>query len=153
MLLFGAEPHHRLNPGAIVPTAVEDDHLAGRGKMRHVALYVHLRLLALSRRRQCHDPEHPRADPFGDRLDGATLASRITALEHDHNALPGHLHPFLQGAQLSLQFAQLFFVDLALELTLDLALALLVAAFSALPAMFVFHDRYLLSRPRSGNRA
>ena len=42
-LLLGAEPHHTLDAGAVVPAAVEDDDLAGGREVRDVALDVHLR--------------------------------------------------------------------------------------------------------------
>src|SRR5215471_20274089 len=54
-LLFGAEAHDPLNAGPVVPAAVEDHDLPGRGKMRDVALGVHLRLFALGGRGQRHD--------------------------------------------------------------------------------------------------
>ena len=47
MLLFRAEAHHVLDAGAVVPTAIEDDDFARRRKVRHVALQVHLALLAI----------------------------------------------------------------------------------------------------------
>ena len=52
VLLVGAEAHHSLDPGAVVPGAVEEDHLAGRGQMLDVALKVPLGALALGRRRR-----------------------------------------------------------------------------------------------------
>ena len=78
-----AEAHHPLDAGAVVPAAVEDDHLAGRREVRHVALDVHLGLLPLGRRGQRHDPEHPGAHPLDDPLDRAALAGGVPALEHD----------------------------------------------------------------------
>ena len=64
-LLLGAEAHHPLDAGAIVPAAVEDHDLARRRQVRHVALDVHLGLLAVGRCRQRDDAEDPRADPLG----------------------------------------------------------------------------------------
>ena len=58
-LLGRAEAHHPLDPGTVVPAAVEDDDLAGRREVRDVALDVHLRLLALGRRRQAPRPGTP----------------------------------------------------------------------------------------------
>ena len=57
-LLVGAETHDPLDAGAVVPAAVEDHDLATRREVRQVALDVHLRLLALGRRRERHDAEH-----------------------------------------------------------------------------------------------
>ena len=57
---------------------------AGR-EMLHVALHVHLALLAVRRRRQRHEPEHARADALGDRLDRPALAGGVPPFEdHDH---------------------------------------------------------------------
>ena len=55
VLLLRAEPHHRLDPGPVVPAAIEEHDLAGAGEVLHVALHVHLRLLAVGRRRQGGD--------------------------------------------------------------------------------------------------
>ena len=81
VLLLGAEPHHVLDAGAVVPAAVEDHDLAGRREVRHVALHVHLALLAVRRRRQRHEAEDARADALGDRLDRAALAGGVAPLE------------------------------------------------------------------------
>ena len=43
VLLLGAEAHHALDAGAVVPTAVKDHDFAGGREVRHVALQVHLR--------------------------------------------------------------------------------------------------------------
>ena len=70
----GAEPHHVLDAGAVVPAPVEDHDLAAGREVLHVALHVHLALLAVRRRRQRHQPEDARADALGDRLDRSALA-------------------------------------------------------------------------------
>ncbi len=115
-LLGGAESHHPFDAGPVVPAPVEDDHLAGRREVRQVPLDVHLGLLALGRRRQRDHPEHPGADPLGDRLDGAALAGGVAALEHDADLGPGVLDPLLDGDQLAVQAPQLVLVLLALHL-------------------------------------
>ena len=73
------------------------------GEVRDVALHVHLRLLALGRCGQRHDPEHPGADPLGDRLDRAALAGGVAALEHDADLGAGRLHPLLHRDELAVQ--------------------------------------------------
>ena len=45
---LGAEAHHPLDAGAVVPAAIEDHDLAGGGQVRQVALRVHLRLFSRS---------------------------------------------------------------------------------------------------------
>ena len=88
VLVLGAEPHHPLDAGAVVPAAVEQDDLAGRRKVRHVALEVPLGPLALGRRRQRHHAADARVEALGDPLDGAALAGRVATLE-DHHAASG----------------------------------------------------------------
>src|SRR5205085_155438 len=83
VLLPGAKTHHVLDPGTIVPTAVEDDHLARSREVLNVALHVHLGLLAVRWGGQRHDPKHARADPLGQGTDGAAFASRIPAFKDD----------------------------------------------------------------------
>ena len=46
VLTVGAEAHDALYPGAIEPAAIEEHNLPRHGKVGHVALDVHLRLLA-----------------------------------------------------------------------------------------------------------
>ena len=116
VLLLGAEPHHVLDAGAVVPASIEDHDLARRGEVRHVALDVHLRLLAVGRRRQRDDPEHARADALGERADRPALAGGVASLEDDDHAEALVLDPFLELAQLGLQLAQLLLVLLVLHL-------------------------------------
>ena len=47
-LIRSAETHHPLHARMVVPAAVEEDHLAGRGEMLQVTLDVQLGLLAFS---------------------------------------------------------------------------------------------------------
>ncbi len=117
-LLLGAEAHHRLDPGPVVPAAVEDHDLAGGREVAHVPLDVHLRLLPLGRRRQRDHPEHPRAHPLGDPPDRAALAGRVPALEHDADLGARRLHPLLHRHQLAVQEPHLLLVRLPLHLRL-----------------------------------
>ena len=109
-LLLGAVAHHPLDAGAVVPAAVEDQHLAGGGHVREVALDIHLGLLALGRRRQRHHPEDPRADPLGQALDDPALAGGVAALEDDDDPCARSLHPGLQMRDLDLQAGDLVLV-------------------------------------------
>src|SRR5262245_17337422 len=110
MLLLRTEPHHVFDTRAIIPTAVEDDDLTCRRKVRHVALHVHLRLLTVRRCWQRHEPEDARADAFGDGADGAAFPGAVTALEDDYDAEAFVLHPILEFAQLGLELAQLLVI-------------------------------------------
>ena len=77
--------------------------------MLHVALHVHLRLLAVGRRRQGDNPKDPRADPLGDRLDGAAFAGGVAAFEDNDDAQALVLHPILELTELYLELAELLF--------------------------------------------
>ena len=103
MYSLGAEAHHPFHPGPVVPRAVEHDDLARRGQMRHVTLEVPLSPLPLGRLGQRHDRGPARVQVLGEALDRAALAGRVAALEDDHDALPGGLHPVLQLDQLDLE--------------------------------------------------
>src|SRR3954470_24480741 len=112
MLLLGAETHDVFNASAVVPAAVEDHDLAGRRKMREVALHIHLALLAIRGRRQGNDAKDARTDAFGDRSDGASLAGAVTSLEDNDHAHAIVLHPILKHAQLALKPAKFLLVPL-----------------------------------------
>ena len=109
-LFLGAVAHDALDSGAVVPAAVEDQHLAGGGHVSEVALDIHLGLLALGRRRQRHHPEDPRADPLGQALDDPALAGGVAAFEDDDDPRARSLHPGLQMRDLDLKAGDLFFV-------------------------------------------
>ena len=49
VLLVGTKTHHPLDSGAVVPTAVKQDHFASRREVRDVALEIPLRALAVIR--------------------------------------------------------------------------------------------------------
>src|SRR5580704_18447276 len=76
-LLLGAEPHHTLDPGSVVPAAVEDHDLPCRRQMWNVSLGVHLRLFALGRRGKRDHPENAWANPLGHGFDRAALAGAV----------------------------------------------------------------------------
>ena len=71
VLVLGAEAHDALDAGPVVPTAVEQDHLAGGRQMDDVALEIPLGLLALGRRGEGDDP--------ADRAGSATAVMRLIA--------------------------------------------------------------------------
>jgi hypothetical protein len=57
-LFLGGKPRHALDVGPVLPGAVKDHHLPGRGKMRDIAPGTYLRLLALGRRGERDDAEN-----------------------------------------------------------------------------------------------
>ena len=83
------------------------------GKCRDVPLHVHLRLLALGRRRQGDDPEHTGAHPLGDPLDRAALAGGVAPLEDDADLRARRLDPLLHRDELAVQPPHLPLVLLA----------------------------------------
>src|SRR6185295_19934103 len=116
VLLLGAEAHHVLDAGAVVPAAIEDDDLAAGWKLLDVALHEDLRLLAVGGSRQRHDAKDARAHALGDGFDGAALPRAVTTLEHHDDLAPFVLDPFLKSAQLRLELLEILFVLLAREL-------------------------------------
>ena len=132
VLLLGAVAHHPLDVRAVVPAAVEQDHLAGGRQVLDVPLEVPLGALPLGGLRQRDHPDRARAGALGDPLDDAALAGRAAALEdHQHlEALP--LDPVLQLHQLLLQPLDLLVVDRAAQPAL-LRVALRVAVGGVAP--------------------
>src|SRR5271166_339522 len=110
VLLLGAEPHHMLDTGAVVPATVEDDDLPACRQMFDVALGIDLRLLPLRGSRQSHQPEDTRAHSLQNTFDDAALAGGVAALENDDDARSGLLDPVLQLDEIDLQLKKLSFV-------------------------------------------
>ena len=110
VLRVGAEAHHPLDAGAVVPAAVEQDHLPRRRQVGDVALEVPLGLLALGRGAEGDRAHDPRVGPLADPLDHAALAGGVAPLEEDGDPQPGVDDPFLQLDQLGLQALQLLLV-------------------------------------------
>src|SRR5258708_2537597 len=115
MLLLAAKAHHIFHPRSVVPTPIEDHDFAGGREMLHVTLQVHLRLLAVGRRRQRDEAEYPRAYALSNGLNRSAFAGRVAALEHDYHAQALVFHPFLEFTKLSLELAQFRLVLFALD--------------------------------------
>ena len=127
VLIVAAEAHHPLDPRPVVPGTIEQDDLAGCGKVADVALDIELALLAVGRRRQCHVAEHAWAAALHDPLDHASLARRVAAFEHDDD--PGTLRhgPGLEARQLDLELMEFLLERLPLKLGRDRRLRLVIA--------------------------
>ena len=113
VLGIGAEPHHPLDPGAVVPGAVEEHDLALGRQVLDVALEVPL---ALFDRRRLLERDHPgatRVEVLHEALDRPALARGVSTLEQDHDPLPGVLDPRLELEQLDLEVVLLLLVGLA----------------------------------------
>ena len=104
VLFVGAKAHHAFDPGAVVPTAVENDDFAGGGKVCDVALHVHHGFLAVRRRGQGDDAEDARADPLGDGADGAPLAGGVAAFRTGRSRGVLLFYPILEMAKFFLEF-------------------------------------------------
>ena len=115
-LVLRAVAHDALDAGAVVPGAIEEDHLAGGRQMSDVALEVPLRLLAIARLGERRDAHHARVEVLGHALDGAALAGRVTALEDHRDAQARVPDPLLQLDELDLQPVQLVLVHMKVEL-------------------------------------
>jgi hypothetical protein len=112
VFLVGAEAHHPFDPRAVVPGTVEEHDLALARQVRNVALKVPLAALAFGRRAECHHAADAGVEAFGDALDDAAFARRVTPFEDHHDAQALLDHPVLQLDELELQPHQ--FVDVAL---------------------------------------
>jgi hypothetical protein len=99
--------HHAFDARAVVPRAVEDHDLAGRGKVRDVALHEDLRLLAVAGGRKRRDPEDPRADLSVRRLMTPPLPAASRPSKMMTIRVPEALYPSLQIGELGLQLADL----------------------------------------------
>ena len=88
MLLGRAEAHHRLDPGAIVPGAVEGHELSGGRELADVALEIPLSALGLGRLGQCDVARPARVHVLADRIDRAALAGGVASLEDASTRLP-----------------------------------------------------------------
>ena len=103
MLFVGAEPHHPLDTGAVVPGAVEHDDLPGGGQMLHVSLEVPLGRFTLGRLLQRDHPGTAWIQMLHEAFDGAALARRIAPFEDEHVPAARALAPLLELQQLDLQ--------------------------------------------------
>src|SRR5262249_54779917 len=95
ILLVGAEAHDALDPGAVVPTAVEEDHLAACRQMGDIALEIPLPALLLGGRPEGDNTADARVEARRDALDDPTFARRIATLEDDDDFEAFQTHPLL----------------------------------------------------------
>src|SRR6516164_9466615 len=101
--------------GAVIPAAIENDDFTGSGKVLHISLHVHLRLLSVGGRRQGDNPENARADALGEGPNCAAFSSSITAFKNDDDAETFELDPILKLAEFALQAAKLFLILFAFQ--------------------------------------
>src|SRR5262245_63246083 len=116
VLVFRAESHHPLDPGAVVPAPVEQHDLSAGWQVGHVALEVPLGAFAPAWRRQCRHLADPRIETLGDPLDDPALPGRVAPLEDDHDLALIVLDPILQLNQLALQTQKLIKSNMTLEI-------------------------------------
>jgi hypothetical protein len=107
VLALGAEAHHPLDAGAVVPGPVEQHDLPGGRELGDVAVEVPLAALGLRGLGQRDDPGGARVEVLHEPLDRAALARGVAALEQDHVLGAGVLRPVLELQQLDLQLVLL----------------------------------------------
>ena len=134
MLLLRAKTHDILNAEAVIPAPVKDHDLPRCREVLHVTLHIHLRFLAVGRRRQRYRTEYPGADPLRQSPDGASFAGGVAALEYDDHAQPLVFDPLLEFAQLRLELAQFPGVFLGLQFP-----GFAVRGFAVLDFVFLAH--------------
>src|SRR6516225_3114497 len=122
-LILGAEPQHPLDASPVVPAAIENHDLSRCRQVWQVALGVHLRLLPLGRRRECHDPEDARAHSLGHSFDRAALAGSVAAFEDDADPKAFVHHPLLELDKLDVQTRELPLVFFLFQLAFAFAFA------------------------------
>src|SRR5262245_15107872 len=115
VLGLGAEAHYPFDAGAVVPAAVEEDHLAACGQVGDVALKVPLGTLALVRRGQRRHAADARVEALRDPLDDSSLARGIAPLEDHHELELLVDDPVLELHELSLQAEELAEVELPID--------------------------------------
>src|SRR5581483_6171935 len=96
VLIFGTKSHHVLNPGAVIPTPVEDDDFTPGGQLLNVALGMELRFLPIVRRGEGDDAKNARADTLHDALDHATFPGSVSSFKKDDNPGIRRLDPVLE---------------------------------------------------------
>jgi hypothetical protein len=87
--------------------------------MFDITLKIDLRALPLGRSGESDDPKDARTDAFGDPLDHAALAGRISTLKNNDNSRSRMLGPELQLDQLDMQFRHFLFIVPPLQIRLD----------------------------------
>src|SRR6516165_4028539 len=115
VLVLTTKAHYALNTCAVIPATVKDHDLSGRRKVVHVALYIHLRLFPIRRRRQCDQPENPRADALGHCPNRASLTRGIPPFKDDDDPETFVFDPILQFAEFRLQPTHLLLIFLTLQ--------------------------------------
>src|SRR5580765_1949877 len=115
-ILLAAKTHDAFHASAIVPGTIEDHELAPGRQMRHEALEIPLRILAIRRFAGREDTRFARAHVLGEPLDGAILAGAVAPFDDNEYAPALRDQPALQFDELDLQRAQIVFVFAAVFL-------------------------------------
>ena len=114
-LLGRAESHHVFHPGAVIPTAIEEQNLASGGEVLHIALEIPLGLLLIRGCAQRHYPATAWVEGLGYPLDRSALASGVPPFKEQDDAIAAVFDPVLHLDQLHLEPGQFFFIELAIE--------------------------------------
>src|SRR5579872_58864 len=87
ILALATETHDPLDPGAVVPGAIEEDHFLRRWKIGDIALEIPGAAIPIRGDAQGHHAGIARAQMLDDALDRPILACPVAALEKDEDPL------------------------------------------------------------------
>ena len=87
VLLVGAEAHHTLDAGAVVPASVEENELLRGWQMWDVALEVPAAMLPIGRLSEGHYARLPRTQVPDDPLDHTVLPRSVPAFDQDEDLI------------------------------------------------------------------
>jgi hypothetical protein len=113
--------------------------------MRNVALGVHLRLLALGRRRKRYHAENARAHPLGHGFDRAALAGSVAPFEKDAELQALVHHPLLEFDELDMQAREFPLIFLPLRLTIGCKIFTLLVGHRFTHRIGVYINQRLIS--------
>ena len=106
MLSLGAEAHHPLDTGTVIPTAVKEHEFLGRRQIRNITLEVPRRTVPVRGFAEGDNAGFAWTQVLDNALDRAVLAGRIPALQDDQDLVIAFDEVPLQLDQFDLEFAQ-----------------------------------------------
>lgn len=108
---FRAKPHDAFDAGAVVPGAVEEDHLAGSGEMGNIALKVPLSFFTFGGDGEGDDADDAGIELLSDAFNHAAFASGIAAFEDNDDFEAFVTNPFLEFDKFGLEAFKFGFVE------------------------------------------
>ena len=111
ILFVCAKAHNPFDPGSVVPTPVEEDHLACRREMGGVTLEIPLTALPFRRHAKGDNAAGPRVEALRNALDDPTFSCGVPSFEQDDDFELLVLDPFLEFDKLDLEFTEFFLIE------------------------------------------